>query len=75
MPVRLKDPFVISLGPLDYANNVVVVIRTDKGLMGFGECSPFMTINGESMDTCLIVGQYLAQALIAQDPLAIGECS
>ena len=56
MPVRLKEPFVISLGAFDYANNVVVVIRTDNGLTGFGECSPFMTINGENMDTCLIVG-------------------
>ncbi len=75
MPVRLKEPFVISLGPLDYANNVVVVIRTDNGLTGFGECSPFMTINGESMDTCLIVGQYLAQALIGQDPTNIEVCT
>jgi L-alanine-DL-glutamate epimerase-like enolase superfamily enzyme len=75
MPVRLKEPFVISLGPLGYANNVVVVIRTDNGLTGFGECSPFMTINGENMDTCLVVGQCLAQVLIGQGPLAIGECS
>jgi L-alanine-DL-glutamate epimerase-like enolase superfamily enzyme len=75
MPVRLKEPFVISLGPLDYASNVVVVLRTDNGLAGFGECSPFMTINGENMDTCMIVGQCLAQALIGLDPLAIGECS
>lgn len=75
MPVRLKEPFVISLGPLGYANNVVVAIRTDNGLTGFGECSPFMTINGENMDTCLVIGQCLAQVLIGQDPLAIGECS
>lgn len=75
MPVGLKEPFVISLGAFDYASNVVVVIRTDNGLTGFGECSPFMAINGENMDTCLIVGKYLAQMLIGQDPLAIGECS
>ena len=75
MPVRLKEPFVISLGAFDYANNVVVVIRTDVGLSGFGECSPFMSINGESMDTCIIVGQYLARMLIGSDPLNIEDCS
>lgn len=43
-PIKLKEPFVISLGPLEYAENVVVVIRCNSGLTGFGECSPFMTI-------------------------------
>lgn len=75
MPVKLKEPFVISLGSFDYASNVVVVIRTDEQLTGFGECSPFMAINGESMDTCRVVGQYLAQKLIGQDPLDIAHCS
>jgi len=74
MPVKLKEPFVISLGAFSHANNVVVVIRTDNGLTGFGECSPFMSINGESMDTCMVVGQYLARVLIGQDPVKIEAC-
>jgi L-alanine-DL-glutamate epimerase-like enolase superfamily enzyme len=74
-PIKLKEPFVISLGPMEYAENVIVIIRTDNGVSGYGECSPFMTINGESMDTCFIVGQYLAQILKAKDPLNIKECS
>lgn len=74
MPVKLKEPFVISLGAFDYAGNVVVVIRTDTGKTGFGECSPFMPINGESMDTCVVVGQYLAQVLIGADPFHLEGC-
>jgi L-alanine-DL-glutamate epimerase-like enolase superfamily enzyme len=74
-PIKLKEPFVISLGPLDFAENVIVVVRTDNGITGFGECSPFMTINGESMDTCFIVGQYLAKALLGKNPLSIEDCS
>jgi L-alanine-DL-glutamate epimerase-like enolase superfamily enzyme len=74
MPIKLKEPFVISLGAFDYASNVVVVIRADTGLVGFGECSPFMPINGESMDTCVVVGQYLAQILLGEDPVNIEEC-
>jgi L-alanine-DL-glutamate epimerase-like enolase superfamily enzyme len=70
-PIKLKEPFVISLGPVYSADNVVVVVRTNNGVTGFGECSPFMTINGESMDTCFIVGQYLAKGLIGKDPLDI----
>ena len=67
MPVKLQEPFVISLGSFESANNVVVVIRTDSGLIGFGECSPFLPINGESMETCLVIGKYLAKLLIGQD--------
>ncbi len=75
MPVKLEEPFVISLGSFECASNVVVVIRTDSGLAGFGECSPFMSINGESMETCLVVGKYLAQTLLNRDPLDIEACT
>jgi L-Ala-D/L-Glu epimerase len=74
MPVPLKEPFVISLGAFDHADNVVVVIRTDVGATGFGECSPFRSINGESLDTCMVVGRYLAEWLIGQDPEKIEAC-
>ena len=72
--IPLKEPFVISLGTIFDAKNIVVVIHTNKGLKGFGECSPFMTINGESQDTCFTVGEYLAQKLKGEDPLNIKKC-
>ena len=65
--IPLKEPFVISLGPIHNAENVVVVIRTRGGITGFGECSPFMSINGESADTGMVVGQYLARVLIGKE--------
>jgi len=51
------------------------VIRTDNGLRGFGECSPFRSINGESLETCMIVGRYLAEGLLGQDPENIEACA
>lgn len=74
LEIPLKEPFVISLGPITHAQNIIVTIQTDEGLTGFGECSPFMTINGESMDTCFFVGQYLAKALIGKNPLNPEAC-
>lgn len=73
-PIKLKEPFVISLGSFDYASNVALLIHTDSGITGTGECSPFMSINGESMDTCFLVGQYLGRALLGRDPLDISSC-
>lgn len=73
-PIKLKEPFVISLGPLAYAENVVTVIQTKEGFKGFGECSPFKTINGESMETCFVVASYLARVLMGKNPLEIENC-
>ncbi|HSY60844.1 MAG TPA: dipeptide epimerase [Cytophaga sp.] len=70
-PIKLKEPFKISLGVLTHANNVIVRIHTENGLIGSGECSPFMTIHGESMDTAFVVGQYLAKGMIGKSSLDI----
>lgn len=71
MFIPLKEPFVISLGPITDAANLVVIIETKEGLTGFGECSPFMSINGESMDTCFVVGQYFAKFFNGKNALDI----
>jgi L-alanine-DL-glutamate epimerase-like enolase superfamily enzyme len=67
-PIALTAPFVISLGPLSYANNVLVKAETDTGLVGWGEASPFPTIHGETMDSALAVGRFLAKQLLGCDP-------
>ena len=74
LSIPLKEPFVTSLGVDLSAENVLVKIITDKGIIGFGECSPYMPINGESQDTCFMVGQYFAKALKGKDPLQIENC-
>ena len=72
--IPLKQPFVISLGPINEVQNVVVIIRTKDGCAGYGECSPYMSINGESVDTCFIVAQYFAKVLNGKNALDIGAC-
>lgn len=75
LSIPLKQPFVISLGPQYDADNIIVVIHTKEGITGWGECSPYMSINGESMDTCFIVGHYLAKALKGREALDIEGCT
>ena len=69
----LKEPFITSLAYETHVENVIVVIRTENGITGFGESSPYMPVNGESMDTCFIVGQYFAKLLKAKDALQLTE--
>ena len=74
LSIPLIEPFITSLGTDTHAENVVIKIITLQGIVGFGECSPYMPINGESQDTCFIVGQYFAKALKGKNPLEIEDC-
>ena len=69
----LIEPFITSLAYETHVENVIVVIRTEKGITGFGECSPYMPVNGESIDTCFIVGQYFAKLLKGNNALNLKE--
>jgi L-Ala-D/L-Glu epimerase len=72
--IPLKKPFIISLGTLTHAENVIVTITTQNGYVGTGECSPFKSINGESNDTGFVVAQYLAKALLGKNAADIPAC-
>jgi L-Ala-D/L-Glu epimerase len=67
LSVPLISPFITSLGRDEYARNVLIKIETDIGITGFGECSPYPTINGESQDTCFAVGQYFAKIFMGKN--------
>ncbi len=69
--IPLIEPFITSLGVDESADNVLVKIKTKEGITGFGECSPYMPINGESAATCMIIGQHFAKALKGKNPLQI----
>ena len=71
--IPLIEPFITSLAKEDHVENVIVVVRTSNGIIGFGECSPYLPVNGESMDTCFIVGQYFARLLKGKDSLKIED--
>ncbi len=72
--IPLKEPFKIALDTFTDAQNIFVKIITDQGFTGYGECSPFPVILGETPATCYAVGQQLARVLIGKNPLAIEHC-
>ena len=73
LKVKLLEPFIISLGRLDYADNVVVKITTANDIVGFGECSPFRSIHGETAETCLAIGKIISDVFIGKNALFIEE--
>ena len=67
LSIPLKAPFVTSLGALEAVESVIVRITTKHGMVGWGECNPFWSINGETQETCMAVGKHLAKALVGHD--------
>jgi L-alanine-DL-glutamate epimerase-like enolase superfamily enzyme len=71
--IPYKEPFVISLGVIPEATNVVIRVHTSTGLIGTGECAPFVFIVGETQETVFELATKVGKLLLGKDPFAIGE--
>ncbi len=69
--IPLVAPFRISIGEMSSANDVLIRIRTDSGLVGIGEACPFPPITGETQATNIAAAKAIRDMLIGKDPLAI----
>lgn len=72
LQVHLKRPFIISLGTITHAKNLIVEIQTENGMLGLGECSPYSFINGEMVEGQMVLGEQLAKLWLGKNSLAIG---
>lgn len=71
--IPYKEPFVISLGVIPNATNVIVKITTNTGLTGIGECAPFVFIVGETQETVYELAKKIGKLLKGRDPFAIED--
>jgi len=67
----LTSPFVISIGKMTAANDILVRVVTDQGLVGIGEACPFPPITGETQATNAAAARAIRDMIIGRDPLAI----
>jgi L-alanine-DL-glutamate epimerase-like enolase superfamily enzyme len=67
-------PFIISLGTLYEAKNILVKIFTSDGITGWGEGSPFPMIVGETQESDLALARDFSKLLLQRDPLDISGC-
>ncbi len=71
--IPYKEPFVISLGVIPEATNVIVRIHSSDGMVGTGECAPFVFIVGETQETVFELSRQVGKMLLGKDPYAIGD--
>jgi len=53
-------PFTIATGTMSFAQNLLVKLYTNEGIVGVGECSAFPMIVGETQTTCFEMAKEFA---------------
>ena len=69
--IPLTSPFRIAIGEMKAANDLLIRIHTDQGIVGLGEACPFPSITGETQATNAAAAISIRDLLIGEDPLAI----
>jgi L-alanine-DL-glutamate epimerase-like enolase superfamily enzyme len=69
--IRMHAPFRIATMIAHSAPNVLVCLRTDGGIVGWGEASPLHSIAGETQAICLAAAGELRPLLLERNPLEI----
>jgi len=71
MKIPFRHSLKIAIGLMDGAENIVVRIMTDTGVVGWGEASPCSYITGDTQETNYQTAQQLARLIKGKDPRAI----
>lgn len=69
--IPLKEPFIISLGTITDANNIIVKIHTNQEIYGIGEACPYIYIVGETQESDFEIAQKIALLLKNKNPLEV----
>ncbi|HWU36732.1 MAG TPA: hypothetical protein VN203_03735, partial [Candidatus Acidoferrum sp.] len=71
--IPLTDVFTIATMSLSRAQNLLVELRTNTGINGWGEASPFRSIVGETQLINIAAARELKQIIVGKNPLAINS--
>jgi L-Ala-D/L-Glu epimerase len=67
LDIPLREPFGISHGSMQTANNVLVSVRLEDGTVGYGEGAPFPAFNGETQQMAMSSAGKAASTLFGKD--------
>src|SRR5258707_4913726 len=67
LTISLLEPFTISTGSVSEARNVLITMTLRDGSVGYGECSPFPPITGESPEKALPAAPGFIELLLGHE--------
>lgn len=69
--IPLKTPFRIAFETITHAENILIKIHTNSEICGWGECSPYKSIIGETQAGEFEIAPLLAKSILGKSPLEI----
>ena len=66
--IKLEEPFKISFKTFTHVRNLLIVIKTDDGIIGYGEAAPFKAITGDSRKDAIRFSYLAIGKLLGADP-------
>lgn len=71
--MTLKEVMKIALATPFTADNVLVRLRTDDGVIGYGESSPYSAVMGETQASDFVLAKPLAAMVKGRDPFTLPQ--
>lgn len=73
LKIKLNGTFKVAFTEIDYAENVLIKIQTDDGVIGYGEAAPMPFVTGETAQSVEAALDLLKPGLIGLNPLALDK--
>lgn len=71
--IKTKTVIKISLGNEETSDGFFVRVRTDDGVVGYGEGSPFTPITAETQKSAVVIAKALGERFKGRDPFEIAH--
>lgn len=69
--INLYEPFRVAFADIASCENILVQIKTDEGIIGYGEAAPLAFVTGETAESVISILNILKPGLIGMNPLAL----
>lgn len=69
----VKETIKIAIGTDIAADNIYVRLRTEEGVIGYGEASPYSPVTGETQQSDVVMGKSLASFIKGKDAFSIAR--
>jgi L-alanine-DL-glutamate epimerase-like enolase superfamily enzyme len=69
--LTMKEEIKIAIGTDIAADNILVRLRTEDGVVGYGEASPYAPVTGETQASDIAIGRSLAPFIKGKDAFSL----
>ena len=71
LPLKLRESLRVAFATIEVSENILVEVRTDTGMSGYGEAAPLSFVTGETAKSVMAILDILRPLLLGKNPLEL----